>query len=380
MRALGFSALLKNACFLVFLLATSAPATAGEYVLCLQKQLTVLGHDPGPHDGLWGRRTKAAALSLMQQRPELQSEPMLQEPRRVSAISWCRILGKRHGAARPFRPSAEKPNILFDKDASPTEKALVLGADKDARRYLYLRFGVSIAGRVDIAAGRDAKQVAANIVTLRRSRGDPIVDTRARVRKRCSDKDRWAAAAFYNQIFICWPQQDTYGADWAKQNRKRMTAILVHEHIHTMQTEYTLAKTRLYKRPDGRRVSGPEWMMEGTAMVVELDYVFRNFEGQGMPSFFRLQSPARASALKLADLGDITTEEEYNISLFAAYLLAERFGIQSLLEYWQTIGTGLDWDEAFQQVFDMKLAEYETQFETLRTHQSTAMNFIKTNT
>lgn len=360
----------------VFLVAfAGTPLKSEEYVLCLQKQLSELGHDPGPHDGLWGKRTRSAAENLIAETPKLQGNPFLRNPRRVSAISWCRILGFQYNEARGFRPSSEKAKILFDKDVTTTERALLLGADKNARRYLQIRFGISLAGRVDIAAGSDASQIARNITELRRARGEPTSKSRKHVNDRCGQGDKWSAAAYFNQIYVCWPRQDTYDSTWASRNRKRLSAILLHEYVHALQTEYTLAKTILYKRRDGRRVSGPEWMMEGTAMLVELDYTYPGFKSKGMPSFFRLQSPARKTKLKLSELGDIKTDEEYRISLFAAYLLANRYGLDALIDYWAAIGSGLDWNEAFEEVFAMKLDDYEEQFETLRLTHGAAMAF-----
>jgi len=96
----------------------------------LQEGLTVLGHDPGPVDGLYGDRTHAAMMSFLQEFDDgFYADRASVEPssdgKRVD-ISAHNIVGSLQEAARQFTPSmASRPprrsvTPVLDPDPTPT--------------------------------------------------------------------------------------------------------------------------------------------------------------------------------------------------------------------------------------------------------------------
>ncbi len=365
-------------CFLfVLCLLLPIQAKAEEYVLCMQNQLKELGYDPGPLDGFWGAKTKAAALASLDQEEQLQGNPMLQNPRGVSAVSWCRILGEKYATVRKFRPSVEKPVFLFDKEATSSSRALIRISSRQAHRYFRYRHRVDLAGRIDVVAGSDHKQISSHLITLQRKRHEPTSKVRQDTKKRCQEAKTWNAAAYSNQIYVCWPKDIVHDSNWLSRWKHFATTVMVHEYAHAIQKELSLDKTHKYLRPDGRRIMGPNWLVEGSAMMLALDYSFPGLKGDRMPAFFTIQWPAKKSSLKLSDIKSVSTNEEYAVSKFAAFLLVKRFGIESMIEYWRQIGQGNDWNKAFQNTFGMSLKEYEREFETLRQSLQLSHAFVQ---
>jgi hypothetical protein len=352
-------------------------AQAEEYVLCLQKQLSILGFDPGPHDCAWGQRTKAAALALRKSDARLQANPMLDNPRRVSAVSWCRVVGQLNPEVKKFRPSEASVVFLKDDDATVEEIVIIRAAVREAKKYFKFKHQIELAGRIDFVAGGDHEQIARNLIQLRRARGETTKNVRRFVRKKCEGTKRWYAAAYFNQVFSCWPDNVAHYKTWLEKNKRLLSGIMVHELAHSIQTELTLAKTILRLRKDGRWIDGPGWMVEGSAMMFELDYLYPEFKGRWMPSFQTLMAPARMSSLKLRKTGYVVTDEEYDVSRFAAYLLAKRYGLKSFNDYWREIGQGKDWNAAFQATYGMSIREFEAIFEELRHDLKAAIIFAR---
>ena len=360
---------------LFLLCLATASARADEFVLCLQKQLSVLGHDPGPHDGLWGRKTQAATMALHAATPELQAIPALTNPRRTSAISWCRELGARFAHARAFRPSVQKPKFFFDDGMTDLQKGIARSALRKANYFLRLRHRIDPASHIHFVVGADPAQIAANLKASLRSRNEPTRGASAVVTKVCSGDQGWRGFALFNHIVICVGGDMPPPAELQKQ-RDLLVGLFVHELVHTYQYEVSLAKTqpdRFFPKP---RHEGPDWMVEGAAMMVGMDYYWRTPSKPGKPSISHLQMPVRSSDLRLDDITKVWSVEEYAVSRFAVFLLSKRFGIDAVLGYWQRIGEGQSREQAFQSQFGLSMDAYKTKFEEeLRAHLINAGHF-----
>lgn len=71
----------------MFLTLIAAPAWADEATLCVQNQLQAFGYDPGPSDGVMGRRTRAAAEAFV-----LPSQLPLPDLSSQTAEHWCEAM------------------------------------------------------------------------------------------------------------------------------------------------------------------------------------------------------------------------------------------------------------------------------------------------
>ena len=226
------------------LLSLPAKTHAEEYVLCLQRQLNALGYDAGPEDGLWGKRTKAAALALRAKNSKLTDNPYLSQANRTSAIAWCREVGSTDFRARRHRPSIKEPEYRFSEGVSPVQGAIIQGSAQRAWKFLRARFKIEMASRIDVAAGVDAGKIARDIKALSRPGSTSYYPSqRSNVRKKCADITHWSAAAYPDFIMLCAAPDMASDKQWLEA-RRALTGLFVHEFIHSFQSEYSLSKTQ----------------------------------------------------------------------------------------------------------------------------------------
>ncbi|GAA6164307.1 hypothetical protein NBRC116590_20110 [Pelagimonas sp. KU-00592-HH] len=358
-------------------LLTSPTARADEYVRCLQNQLTELGYDPGPVDGLWGKRTKAAAIDLRETEPRLQNIDMLDNPRRISAISWCREVGIQFSKARQYRPVDElPPDMLFDDDMTLFEKSRIRSNARRARNELRTFYRIDPAGLTTVIAGSDIRQLSDNLRKAMRKRGGPTNGMTSFVKEHCKSADPYAAFALYGIIVICTDAALPHEEAW-KNISKSLNRIMIHEFVHIYQLEYSLASTHPHRFRKNVNLVGPAWLIEGAAMMVELDLSRFDLDDTGFGGILKLLSGVYGTDLKLKNIKEVRSDEEYLISRYATFLLVKRFGLETVLDYWKIIGAGQSPREAFQTQFGMSITEFETLFEELRNSYVASVRYIK---
>ena len=132
--------------------------------------------------------------------------------------------------------------------------------------------------------------------------------------------------------------------------------------------QYDLSRSRTDRPGPRQRKLGPAWMVEGTAEVLEMLYIFGDIPDDGK-HFFNLQNPARRSRETLNDLSDPGTVRGYTgygVSRFAATLLFRSHGLDNMLQYFRWLGRGLSQEAAFAEAFGQSMASFEEEFEFLR--------------
>lgn len=362
---------------LLILLLGTAPAFSGEYVTCVQRQLADLGHDPGPVDGLMGRRTRAASQAFVEANTKADLLDRLPALTSRNALTWCRELGMAYSAAARFWPSAEKPRI---KVGDKTWRRIALAsAHREAKLFFALRHSIRPASRVDIGGSDNPRVLARYTQELMALRGTRAGNNLKTAQRHCDDDGKDTGAyAHRDQILFCWPARETYDSNWSKANKRTFERLMVHEFMHHIQNELTNAKTLRSIRKGARSPLGPEWLVEGSATVVELDFLIG--KSGKKPWLFLIQAPAQASSLKLANMrsyGTVRNVEAYEVSLAATWLLAERVGREALIEYWRLVGIGNSWEEAFEASFGEPLDEFEARFQTLRSDLGEAIAYVE---
>ncbi|MBI3536279.1 MAG: hypothetical protein HY070_01755 [Chloroflexi bacterium] len=154
-------------------------------------------------------------------------------------------------------------------------------------------------------------------------------------------------------------------SDWQNMASIRKLSVLSHEYFHVLQNR--LEKDARFKpRNAGIPPDGPIWLREGSAEY----YGFRSVASYGLVEFAsaRLERIARSKGINntLSELETSQSALVFTLGFLAAEFLEVKSGSQSLLKYYETIGTGVEWQVAFQNVFGVSIAAFYRQFEDYR--------------
>ncbi|MCP5076104.1 MAG: hypothetical protein GY947_22770 [Rhodobacteraceae bacterium] len=368
---------LGAACVLILSLGLvqAAPGHAGEYVTCVQKQLKALGYHPGPADGeLRPLTTHALAQYRQKIGVILFAQPELSER---TALTWCRVIGGSSEQTARLMPSHKAPIILTDDSEGDALMGAVTTAYETAEAFFRTGHDIHLASRMDVAASANAKNLAVYLAKLRRMRNEPVKHVKKVTANQCGSRLGIRAAALSNQIIFCLPSDQAVDQAWADKMQNVMNQTMVHEYTHHIQREYANAKLKSRPLGGARRYLGPNWMVEGGAEYFESQFHSPKQGSGAMLVFLRAQVASTNKRLgELRPHRSVSTSDDYGLALFATYLLAQRFGDESLFAYWREIGKGQQWEQAFKTTFGVSLMGFELKFQELRSSISAATAYM----
>ena len=337
--------------------ATATPASADSAVSCVQEQLTALGHDPGPVDGAFGRKTAAAFGDLVKASPEAfasDDDPVLTA---LNADTWCASLGAAFAEAAPahetYAPliADELGGYIYDiGPAVPAAQVAVIRRGLAiARAYIAKTFGEEIPERI-------RTRMTVKIVATGRGNEEP-----------------WgggaAATAFTDSLYprpffdVAHPEwdQDTRGRGWTREADNIKT--VVHEYVHDWQM--VLGALSLRRQELGN------WMNEGIAEYIAYQaMVDAGLMKWGDITRFMAAAP-RGPQLDnpLSVFGTTNTPAWAGHVGFLAidWLVAETpEGIMALKTIANEVLAGRSQKEAFANAFGLELDDFYRQFEPYR--------------
>ena len=336
------------------------PVRADVFVECVQRQLAALEYDPGPIDGIFGKKT-ARALDLLQQEqghrflPKLQDLPTLS---RATAIHWCRELPLIDSRIAEFRPSAQPLKLLANSEMA---EAGIQKAYASVKTYMRRVHGVVLAGNIGIAAGDDWKTLRTHAVQIEAEITTARSKFHSAIRMRCDGKYAYYGAAFPDWMYFCWRPYDGTDAEWYAQAFTWLGRLMAHEYMHIVQAELSGTRTSARDVKTQNRLMGPLWMVEGAAKVIEAQYADIHF-GIDQPALFQLRNWSLRAKRDLRDLRyseAVMSTEEYALSQLAVRILADEKGHHVLFDFWPRLGKGRSWQQAFRETFGVELEEYE---------------------
>ena len=344
-------------------------ALAQGYVGCVQSQLDALGHDVGPVDGRLGPRSlRASSAAQADDLPPLT---------KLTAYDWCRGLSERDIALRAHWPSLKRDVLVIPPDMLGTAaEDLSRTAHEDARAFFLARYGLELVGSFGFLVGDQSETLENAALAFRNAKNEPNNFRFDADPMPCSTNTIPRAIAFRDMALFCWMPVDAYDAEWAARNKDLYTRSFVHEYAHGLQNELSGANARA-RMPSGEPVLGPKWLVEGAAETVEEEHyalVTRYSErslGRQRKIILGIDTPL--SSLR----NRVSIGSDYDVSQFAAFLLGERFGRDALFDYFDALRRADSWDAAFRATFDMPLAAFEDEFQTLRTDLVAAYKFGK---
>jgi len=335
-----------------------------------------MGFHPGPVDGQMGRLTRSAA-NKWRAGNDTERAKLLPGLNSTTAMEWCRTIGLLKVNARYAWPATRSLKVYPAGREYREIRAYFKELDDAARKFFRTKHNVRIAGRYDIVLGWTKKQMLANYQQARKDRG---LDYQHAIKLRhinCNGKIV-SALAIPGYIFVCWPIDDQESADSFRFMKQKIAAILVHEIMHQIQYEYSRISVFSHVVDSRSKILGPLWMIEGTAVYFQNQFVYDDVKGVG-PSL-RLQTYRLRNENK--DLRSLTAPKSvhdrigYKISGFATGLLAMRYGDQALFDYWKNFAVNKRQNASFRATFDMGLNEFLRLFSTLSSDVDAAEKFV----
>jgi hypothetical protein len=154
----------------------------------------------------------------------------------------------------------------------------------------------------------------------------------------------------------------TRSSGWYRSSPAYRLEVVVHEFVHVYQIDEL-----------GRHQTGaPAWMMEGTAEFLASDaLISRGLLDPGDAEHYRYWTIADAPLDELADYEQHTLFRQADARVYGlAYLgmawLAEESGTASIGAFFELVGNGADWDDAFEEAFSLTPRAFYRAFEAER--------------
>ena len=342
----------------------AGPVAAQEAVACLQSQLNALGFDPGPVDGTMRPSVRDAgrAWSAGRDLPEL---------RRRTAATWCRTVGLAHPDLQKYWPNRALPQLVRAPD--PSGAAVLRQADDAVRAYFRDTYQIELAARAALIGASDGTFFDSALSRVLTDMGRMDRPKPVDIERLCRD-GKIGGAANRGYMVFCWPKADET-PEWQSRIGPDLRKVMAHEFTH--QVQYALASDDPARRGADDWHLGPHWMVEGVAELVEWQFDTGTLRAEGT-ALFDLQSRARRSRLTLEDLtrnGSVNSPEAYGVARFAAYVLAQKYGIGAVFDYFSALADSDSQDAAFQQTFGLSLSDYSVVFEGLRRDYGAAQRY-----
>ena len=148
---------------------------------------------------------------------------------------------------------------------------------------------------------------------------------------------------------------------------------LYHEYFHVLQA--TLSKAfeqpslgAATTHPSQVPAWGPMWLIEGSAQYLAMQLTPSEQLSRILPSGYLATAATEDATLNSTETAfGLDDAGGYHSGTAAAQLLADTSGLQSLIQFFEEVGGGTKWPDAFQAVFGGTVEEFYGEFEKYRT-------------
>lgn len=360
--------------------ATGQAAASDMHVTCVQKQLSALGYNPGPADGLDGQDTRQALADFVSGVIEDSAKAVfegLPDFSRRAAVGWCREIAAYKPDVKTLTPGAEPPVILTADSVSPEIRSYIARSYEEAKQTFAREWGIETASKpvLIVAFNRD------DLEELLRRPVPGIPDlgggaARDTADDMCIGVERVEGSAYRNRISFCMPQEHQKSITSYRVWKTRYHYVMLHEYMHHVEREMSYDKVEY--DGFGHRRMGPAWMVEGTAYLAEIKARGAHNHKVSVPMLSALRARDEDDPLALEWIrkkDSVRSGREYSASNLATASLAMRYGEDRVIDFWRAVGEMDDWDRAFEHTFGMELDQFEGLFEELRVDNAKLIAF-----
>ena len=327
------------------LLAGSALATPAAGVRCVQDQLNASGFDAGVADGQIGGRTRAALATFS-------AETGFRAGRafeKGTAVAFCRQIGLAQPELKAFWPSRTATlEVVAEPGISPAILAIITSRSPKIHAEAASRLGLELAGADRVVVGTSAS-------SLRRMISEQIdyriLDLDQDLQEDCASSRNLSGGTAPGIVWVCGNPEARLASgieyDW-------LEFFLAHEILHLIQFQVSGTVEPNASTGEALRDEGPVWLQEGLAQVfantvatdaTEAEYrdiMESRFEGSALPDLSGLEDrPALAR--------DQNTV--YRAGAIGASDLVIEHGYLPFGQFYESLGEGSPWDQAFDQAF-----------------------------
>jgi Putative peptidoglycan binding domain len=335
----------------LILIALALPLRADEGVLCLQKQLAALGHDPGPPDGSIGPATRRA-LDAYEAADGMVADRQLDA---FSALVFCRELGLTDPALKRLWPAFGRRLRIETAGTPDTDlRSDLLFEANAALAKVETLFEVELAAPVTIVFGSNATEIAERAIPLARS---TAVSVRRFARRVCEDAPSYGVSSSHlpGAILFCTrPDAVAIGGFNIRDVRNQLGRLLAMEMITQLTGDPATGSDDDYLRRNG-----PMWLIVGTMQLLQREVDEATTPLGRTTSVEKLRKEGvphpRVMEYYLSSLEDPTGIGR--TGLLVADDLTRETGLATLGVFYRTLGTGASVDEAFKRAFGKSLDE-----------------------
>ncbi|KAJ54236.1 hypothetical protein ACMU_03880 [Actibacterium mucosum KCTC 23349] len=332
-------------------IATPALADSrSEAVACVQNQLATMGLYNGKADGRASSAVRSAVAAYQTSKGAISSRAFDLD----SAIVFCRHIGLRDKSMRQFWPSTKRPYVIIASDS--IDKALKDEVTKSTALSLSAfrrTYGIELANTVYISIGQTPREMAE--MTRKhhqRNRGDIVKYWT----ERCDTKANFTGVSYGGMIALCRDGPATLGKGLA---RNYVRQVVVHEVFHEAQAQLSGEPRKLKRSQSAVDWQGPVWMVEGSAEFVALNVTTGRSAGS-LVSWFRARLKQRPELILLeqSTAREYFTLDVYYGGALGVSRLVSRSGTKSLTRFYEMLGQGVDWEEAFAKAYGTPTGQF----------------------
>lgn len=325
--------------------------------VCVQAQLAISGFSPGVIDGRIGPQTITAAQNLRGSATGLADLPELSVE---TSYDWCRSLGALDARLKGFWPARIESQTWLPEPIreTPGQDTLKIAVNTVAG-YFAQTYERELVSEFVVLGAEAAVDLEREAERRRRNAGKDWAALFATSGMACPVQNELSVLGFRDMILLCWGETAQYDAAWITRYTNLMTTKLARHYVYALQSDLSGASRRALL-PSGEDAAGPQWLRDGSAAMFEAE-----FSG-GEPSTEALFNVVEGRSVALSELHlQVQTETEAAAARLAVHLLGARFRRDSIFTFFDRLRGAQSWDAAFQATFDMPLAAFEAEFETL---------------
>jgi len=308
----------------------------------VQRQLNAAGFNAGPEDGLLGSKTRTALKSFINGN-DYQTTLDIHSG---NAIVHCRHIGLSDHNLQKFWPSAENSTeIVIADEVDPKFATEFTKYVAELRGQYSLLTKAPIVGVDTLVVASDPKTLKKLIIANSSGSSAPPLE---KLRRECNAKKLIQGAANLHIAYFCLNPDANFPLNLKPEVVREAIA---HELVHLLQYQIAGRASSKATRLDRE---GPVWLVEGSANV------FGNFVGHGV-SIARMRNVylARAEELGFPKLDTLESRSAlksnisgvYKVGSFATTHLVSLHGYSSIGDYFEALGRGTAWEQAFKEAF-----------------------------